>query len=80
MDEKAQAFYGGICAALQVISLYDYGTAWHDIVNAAGFETIKEYVTKIEPAEFDLIAFKKYAKSEFGKTVHTPRPPEGKEG
>ena len=75
MDEKTKAFYGGICAALQIVSAYDYGIAWHDIVNACGYDEIKKYVTKIEPEEFELIEFKKYAKSEFGKIVCTPRKP-----
>lgn len=73
MDKEDRAFYGGICVALQHVSLYDYGTCWHDIVNSVGFEDIKKYVTKIEPEEFDLIDFQKYAKSEFGKIVRRPR-------
>jgi len=75
MDEQTRAFYSGLCAALQIVALYDAGTEWHDIVNAAGFDHVKKYVTKIEPAEFDLIEFRKYAKSEFGKTIRRPQKP-----
>ena len=73
MNKETRAFYGGICVALQVISAYDYGTAWHDIVGACGYDEIKKYVTKIEPDEFELISFKKYAKLEFGKVVRNPQ-------
>jgi len=69
MLEIDKCFYGGLCAALQVVALYDQGTVWRDIVNAAGFDNVKKYVIKIEPEEFDLIEFGKYAKSEFGVTV-----------
>ncbi|GAH12647.1 unnamed protein product, partial [marine sediment metagenome] len=70
-----RAVFGGICVALQNVALYDYAVCWHDIVNSVGFEDIKKYVTEIEPDEFELISFKKYAKSEFGKVVHRPRNP-----
>lgn len=70
---KDKAFYGGICVALQCISLYDYGSAWAEVVRACGFENLKHYVTKVEPDEFELTAFQKYAKSEFGKVVRKPR-------
>ena len=73
MDDNDKAFYGGICVALQHVALYDHGVCWHDIVNSLGFDRLKKYVTKIEPAEFELIEFKKYAKSEFGKTVRGPK-------
>lgn len=71
--DKDKAFYGGICVALQCISVYDYGSAWAEVVRAVGFENLKHYVTKIEPEEFELIAFRKYAKSEFGRVVSTPK-------
>ena len=70
MNDSDKAFYGGICAALQIVSVYDQGTVWADIIRACGFENIKEYVTVIEPEEFELIEFKKYAKLEFGKTIN----------
>lgn len=72
MKEKDHAFFAGICVALQHVSLYDCVTVWRDIVQSVGFDDLKHYVTKIEPEEFDLTGFKKYAKSEFGKTVHKP--------
>jgi len=73
LTDKDKAFYGGICVALQCISLYDYGSAWAEVVRAVGFENLKHYVTKVEPEEFELTGFKKYAKSEFGKVVHKPK-------
>ena len=70
ITETERAFLSGICVALQHVSVYDQGVCWHDIVNSVGFDLVKKYVTKIEPEEFELIEFKKYAKSEFGKVVH----------
>ena len=72
-DKEDLAFMGDICAALQCVALYDYGVCWHDIVNSVGLDNVKKYVTKNQPEEFDLIEFKKYAKSEFGKIVHKPK-------
>ncbi len=73
MSDHDKAFFGGLCCALQIVALYDYGTVWRDIVNAAGYEDVKKYVTKIEPEEFELISFGKYSKSEFGKRVRRPK-------
>jgi len=73
INENDTAFLGGICVALQHVAVYDQGVCWHDIVNSVGFDIVKKYVTKIEPEEFELIEFKKYAKSEFGKVVYNAK-------
>ena len=73
LTDKDKAFYGGICVALQCISLYDYGSAWGEVVRACGFDNLKHYVTKVEPAEFELTKFQKYAWTEFAKVVYKPK-------
>jgi hypothetical protein len=63
-------FLQGICVALQVVTAMDCGVTWSEIVRSAGIDDLLHYATFVEPAEWELAGFARYAKVE----LHRARP------
>ena len=67
-------FLAGVCVSLQVITAMDCGVTWAEIVRAVGEDKIIRYASHIEPEEWELAGFKKYAMQELrrGKPRKVP--------
>lgn len=63
-------FLAGICVALQVVTSMDCGVTWAEIVQTAGVDDLLRYAAFVEPEEWQLAGFAKYARSE----LHRGRP------
>lgn len=63
-------FLAGVCVALQCVTASDDGVLWREIVETAGVESLLRYATFVEPDEWELAGFKRYAKNE----IHRTRP------
>lgn len=57
-------FLAGVCVALQVVTAADCGVTWADIVRAVGEDNIIQYAANVEPEEWELAGFRKYARNE----------------
>lgn len=60
-------FSAGICVALTVITGFDQGVIWGELVRCAGVNRMIHYAANVEPNEWELAGFSKYAKSELGR-------------
>ncbi|WP_205420745.1 hypothetical protein [Stenotrophomonas sp. G4] len=60
-------FLAGICVALQCVTAQDCGVLWREIVVAVGIDDLLQYATFIEPEEWELAGFGKYASAELGR-------------
>jgi hypothetical protein len=60
-------FRTGICVALQVITSFDCGVIWAELVRTAGEDAMLKHAALVEPEEWGLAGFSKYAKSELGR-------------
>ena len=69
-DPERDAFLAGICVALQCVTASDDGVLWREIVQTAGVESLLRYATFVEPDEWELAGFKRYAQRE----LHRARP------
>lgn len=65
-QRTADDFLAGICVALQCVSAFDSGVLWAEIVNAVGKESLIKYAREVEPDEWTLAGFAKYAEAEIG--------------
>ena len=57
-------FLHGICVALQVVTAMGCGVTWTEIVRTAGERELLHYAAHIEPEEWELAGFAKFAKAE----------------
>lgn len=69
-EPERDDFLQGICVALQCVTASDDGVLWREIVEAVGTESLLRYATFVEPDEWELAGFKRYAKNE----LHRARP------
>lgn len=60
----ADDFLAGICVALQCVTAFDSGVLWSEIIKAVGKDAILNYARNIEPDEWILAGFAKYAEVE----------------
>ncbi len=67
---ERDAFLAGVCVALQCVTAEDNGVLWREIVDTAGRESLLRYVTFVEPEEWTLAGFARYAQNE----LHRARP------
>jgi hypothetical protein len=71
-------FSAGICVALQCVTAHDDGVLWAEIVRTAGIEEMLDYAALVEPDEWELAGFRKYAKRELRRSkpiLKTPNAP-----
>jgi hypothetical protein len=60
-------FLAGICVALAVVQSMDYASLWREIVVMVGTDELLQYATFVEPEEWVLAGFGKYARTELGR-------------
>jgi len=67
VDEAAERddFLKGVCVALTCVTSMDCGVTWREIVTTAGVDELFNYAAFIEPDEWELAGFAKYAMQEF---------------
>ncbi len=70
---EGDEFLAGVCVALQCVTAQDSGVLWAEIVRAVGVDDLLQYAAFIEPEEWDLAGFSKYASTELHR-----RKPRGK--
>jgi hypothetical protein len=74
-EQRLHEFRTGICVGLQVMTAFDDGVAWAELVRAAGVDAMLNHAAFVEPEEWELAGFAKYAKSELGRAKpRTPHP------
>lgn len=64
MSAAADEFLHGICVALQVVTAADEAVLWSEIVETVGVDQLLDYATFVEPEEWELAGFSRYARSE----------------
>jgi len=68
LEPERDDFLQGICVALQCVTASDDGVLWREIVETAGAESLLRYATFVEPDEWGLAGFRRYAKVELHRT------------
>ncbi|WP_186269985.1 hypothetical protein [Burkholderia gladioli] len=66
-DSSDKSFFAGVCVALQVITAFDQGVMWAELVRACGTDELLHYAAHVEPEEWQLAGFEKYAFNELRK-------------
>ncbi|WP_208455243.1 DUF3850 domain-containing protein [Burkholderia gladioli] len=66
-DSSDKSFFAGVCVALQVITAFDQGVMWAELVRACGTDELLQYAAHVEPEEWKLAGFEKYAFDELRK-------------
>jgi len=67
-DGSKNEFYAGVCVALKVItSVAHCGVTWAELVRSVGTDELINYAAIVEPSEWELAGFDKYAELELGK-------------
>jgi hypothetical protein len=59
-----RSFMSGICVALQHVTASDNGVLWREIVESVGVDEMLDYAARVEPDEWHLSGFDRYAFTE----------------
>jgi hypothetical protein len=75
------AFMGGVCASLALVTAHGEATVWREIVRSVGTDNLLNYSANVNPEDWDLAGFSKYAQAELGKGKpdQAPQTGEGEE-
>lgn len=63
-NSERDDFLAGVCVALQIVSAADNATLWRTIVMDVGVAPLLRYAAFVEPDEWDLAGFQRYAITE----------------
>jgi len=77
VSERDDGFMSGTCAALAVVTAHGEATVWREIVKAVGADSLLNYAANVNPEDWDLAGFNKYAQAELGKGRPVPLPQAG---
>ena len=77
LSEQEDAFMGGVCAALATVTAHGDSVIWREIVRSVGIDNALNYAANINPEDWDLAGFGKYAQPELGKDKPLPAPQAG---
>ena len=77
LSEQEDAFMGGVCAALATVTAHGDSVIWREIVRSVGIDNALNYAANVNPEDWDLAGFSKYAQSELGKDKPQPAPQAG---
>lgn len=61
-------FLHGVCVALSVLVASDSPVDWAEIVRTAGVDAMLNFAAFVEPDEWELAGFRKYAQAELGRS------------
>jgi hypothetical protein len=57
----------GVCVALATVTLHYDSVIWKEIVQSVGIDSLLNYAANVNPEDWDLAGFGKYAQAELGK-------------
>ncbi|ADU66179.1 hypothetical protein Selin_1445 [Desulfurispirillum indicum S5] len=66
VKQNEKDFYAGICVALQIVAQRGECVIWREIAGSVSEERLRKYVTEIEPTEYEVAGFSRFAKTELG--------------
>jgi hypothetical protein len=67
-------FMAGVCVALATVTLHYDSVIWKEIVESVGTDSLLNYAANVNPEDWDLAGFGKYAQAELGKGKPDPAP------
>jgi hypothetical protein len=70
-------FMAGVCVALATVTLHYDSVIWKEIVQSVGTDSLLNYAANVNPEDWDLAGFGKYAQVELGKGKPDPAPQAG---
>jgi hypothetical protein len=70
-------FMAGVCVALATVTLHYGSVIWKEIVQSVGIDSLLNYAANVNPEDWDLAGFGKYAQAELGKDRPDPLPQVG---
>jgi hypothetical protein len=70
-------FMAGVCVALATVTLHYDSVIWKEIVQSVGTDSLLNYAANVNPEDWDLAGFGKYAQAELGKGKPLPAPQAG---
>ena len=73
-------FMGGVCVALATVTAHGDSVIWREIVRSVGVDNALNYAANVNPEDWELAGFSKYAQPELGKDKPPPSPPTGDPG
>ena len=77
LSEWEDAFMSGVCAALATVTAHGDSVIWREIVRSVGIDNALNYAANVNPEDWDLAGFSKYAQPELGKDKPLPAPEPG---
>ena len=77
LSEWEDAFMGGVCAALATATAHGDSVIWREIVRSVGIDNALNYAANVNPEDWELAGFSKYAQPELGKDKPLPAPQAG---
>jgi hypothetical protein len=66
-------FMAGVCVALATVTLHYDSVIWKEIVQSVGIDSLLNYAANVNPEDWDLAGFSKYAQAELGKDRPDPQ-------
>ena len=77
LSEWEDAFMSGVCAALATATAHGDSVIWGEIVRSVGIDNALNYAANVNPEDWELAGFSKYAQPELGKDKPLPAPQAG---
>lgn len=77
VSEWEDAFMSGVCAALATVTAHGDSVIWREIVRSVGIDNALNYAANVNPEDWELAGFSKYAQPELGKDKPLPAPQAG---
>jgi hypothetical protein len=62
-----EGFMAGACAALAVVTLHYDSVIWSEIIRSVGIDDLLNHAANVNPQDWDLAGFSKYAQAELGR-------------
>ena len=77
LSEWEDAFMSGVCAALATATAHGDSVIWREIVRSVGIDNALNSAANVNPEDWELAGFSKYAQPELGKDKPLPAPQAG---
>jgi hypothetical protein len=77
VSELENGFMSGVCAALATVTAHSDSVIWREIVRSVGIDNALNYAANVNPEDWELAGFSKYAQPELGKDKPPPAPQAG---
>jgi len=77
VSESEDGFMSGVCAALATVTAHGDSVIWREIVRSVGIDNALNYAANVNPEDWELAGFSKYAQPELGKDKPLPAPQAG---